>query len=69
MCAKDVQTRKKITNVIGSILKNDQAQGHGKGKNVKLTKSKAPKKDIRKSVCKNMTSKMYALNSHFPIQN
>lgn len=57
LCAKDVQTRKKMTNVIGSGLKNGQAQDNGKGKNVKSIKSKAPKKDIRKSVCKNMASK------------
>lgn len=46
-----------MTNVIGSGLKNGQAQDNGKGKNVKSIKSKAPKKDIRKSVCKNMASK------------
>lgn len=57
-----------MTNVIGSGLKNGQAQDNGKGKNVKSTKSKAPKKDIRKSVCKNMAIKFYALNSYFPIQ-
>lgn len=58
-----------MTNVMGYGLKKGQTRGNGKGKNVMFTKSKAPKKDTLKFVCKNMASKMYALNSHFPIQN